>query len=382
MKELLNRDLMNVQTRDPRDFLERAKATEGAVLLTNSEPDFGISDGVRIHLSKSIEHGKTHYVSAEGDYFVRKAIVDYETRVTGAVFSTDEVIVTAGSSQGLYLAFQAILNPGDEVIIPMPAVSLYEADVRLAGGVPVFLDTSGDGFQIDAAKLNALVTERTKAILINTPNNPTGVVYTEDSVRAVADAVRGKPIFVLCDDAYCHVYFGGNIAPAFHTRFPELRDQTLLIKSLSNSNALPGFRIGYLFGAEEVIAPMKTLHRSMMTSMVSLFQDPIVETCHTGIAGMMEAYKGRRDYVYERLDGMGIPYVHAEGTFYIFADIRGLGLGAEEFCGRLLEEAKVAVMPGTYFGIEGYIRLSTAAPLSQLKMAMGRMDGFVAGLKQ
>ena len=380
MTELLNRELMNVKTRDHKPFLDRARKTEGAVMLTASEPDFGISDGVRIHLNKSIEHGKTHYVSAEGDYFVRKAIVDYENRVTGAVYSTDEVIVTVGASQGLYLAFQSILNPGDEVIIPMPAVSLYETDVKLAGGVPVFLDTSEDDFQISAEKLNALITERTKAILINTPNNPTGVVYTKESVQAVADAAKGRPIFILCDDAYCHVYFQGNIAPSFHTMFPELRDRTLVIKSLSNSNALPGFRVGYVFGPEELIAPMKTLHSAMVTSMVSLFQDPIVETCHTGIAGMMEAYKGRRDYVYERLERMGIPYVDAGGTFYVFADIRKFGMDTETFCDRLLDEAKVAVMPGTDFGIEGYVRISTATPLSQLKMAMGRMDGFVAGL--
>ena len=380
MKELLNRDLVTVKPRNPKPFLDKARQIQGAVLLTSGEPDFGISDGVRIHLSKSIQHGKTHYVSAEGDYFVRKAIVDYETRVTGAVYSTDEVIVTIGASQGLYLAFQSILNPGDEVIIPMPAVSLYETDVRLAGGVPVFLDTSDDSFQINGDKLNGLITDRTKAILINTPNNPIGVVYTKDSLRAVADAAKGRPIFVLCDDAYCHVYFEGNIAPSFHTMFPGLRDQTLVVKSLSNSNALSGFRVGYLFGPEEVIAPMKVLHSAMVISMVSLFQDPIVETCHTGIAGMMEAYKGRRDYVFERLDGMGIPYAEAGGTFYVFADIRRFGMRAEEFCDRLLAEAGVAVMPGTYFGIEGYVRISISAPLSQLKMAMGRMDDFVAGL--
>ena len=297
------------------------------------------------------------------------------------MYSTDEVIVTVGATEGLYLAFQAILNPGDEVIIPMPAVPLYETDVRLAGGVPIFLDTSEDGFQIDAAKLNALITKKTKAILINSPNNPTGVVYTEESVRAVAEAVTGKPIFALCDDAYCHVYFDGSIAPAFHTRFPELREQTIVIKSLSNSNALPGFRIGYLFGPEAVVTPMKALHSAVVTSAVSLFQDPIVETCHTGIAGMMEAYKGRRDYVYEKLEAMGIPHGNTEGTFYIFADIRQFGMGAEEFCQRMLEEAGVAVMPGTFYGLEGYVRISIAAMLSQLKMGMGRMETFVAGLK-
>ncbi len=381
MTELLNKKLMDVRTGAQRAFLEKAKATEGAILLTAGEPDFGISDGVRIHLSKSIEHGKTHYVSPEGDFFVRKAIVDYETRVTGAVYSTDEVIVTIGATQGLYLAFQTILNPGDEVIIPMPAVSLYETDVRLAGGVPVFLDTSGDGFQLSGEKLAALITDRTKAILLNSPNNPTGVVYTDASMQAVADAVKDRDIFVLCDDAYCHVYFGGNIAPSFHTRFPELRDRTLVIKSLSNSNALPGFRIGYLFGPEAVLSPMKILHSAMITSMVSLFQDPIVETCHTGIAGMMEAYKGRRDYVYERLEAMGIPHGTTEGTFYVLADIRQFGMGAEEFCDKMLEEAGVAVMPGTCFGLEGYVRISIAAMLSRLKMGMSRMEGFVAGLK-
>ena len=381
MNELLNRNLLAVTTAEQRKFLERAKDMEGVLMLTAGEPDFGISDGVRIHLSKSIQQGKTHYVSPEGDFFVRKAVADYEKRVTGAVFSPDEVIVTVGATQGLYLAFQAILNPGDEVVIPVPAVSLYETDVRLAGGVPVFLNTGEDDFQIDAGKLSACITDRTRAVLINSPNNPTGVVYSEESLRAVAEAVRGKPIFVLCDDAYCHVYFDGGIAPAFHTRFPELRDQTLVIKSLSNSNALPGFRIGYLFGPEAVIAPMKVLHGAMITSMVSLFQDPIVETCHTGIAGMMEAYRDRRDYVRGRLDSMGIPYADARGTFFLFADIRRFGMGSEAFCLRMLEEAKVAVMPSVCFGLEGYVRISTAAPLSQLKMAMGRMEGFVAGLK-
>ncbi len=380
MTELLNKRILNTKAGDQSRFLEKARAAEGAVLLTASEPDFGISDGVRIHLSKSIEHGKTHYVSPEGDFFVRKAIVDYETRVTGAVYSTDEVIVTVGATEGLYLAFQAILNPGDEVIIPTPAIPLYETDVRLAGGVPVFLDTVEDGFQLDPVKLNALITDRTKAVLINSPNNPTGVVYNETSVRAVADAVKDRPIFVLCDDTYCHVYFDGNIAPCFHTRFPELRDRTLVIKSLSNSNALSGFRIGYLFGPEAVLNAMKTLHSAMVTSMVSLFQDPIVETCHTGIAGMMAAYKTRRDYVYEKLEAMGIPHGDTEGTFYVFADIRRFGMGAEEFCDRMLEEAGVAVTPGTFFGIEGFIRISIAAMLPQLKMGMSRMERFVAGL--
>ena len=380
MTELLNKNLLTVKTDGQRAYLEQAGRMEGVVMLTGSEPDFGISDGVRIHLSKSIEHGKTHYVSPEGDYFVRKAVADYEARATGAVYGTEEVIVTSGASEGLYLAFQSILNPGDEVIIPLPAIGLYAADVRLAGGTPVFLDTTEDGFQINADRLKSLVTDRTKAILINSPNNPTGAVYTQDSLRAVAEAVRGKPIFVLCDDVYCHVYFGGAAAPSFAVSFPEVRDQTLVIKSLSNSNALPGFRIGYLFGPEPIIRHIKTLHGTMMTSMVSLFQDPIVETCHTGIAGMMEAYRSRGEYVYERLDAMGLPYTRAGGTFYIFIDVRRTGMGAEDFCQKLLEEEKLALLPSTFFGIEGFVRLSTAAPLSQLKMGMGRLESFMRRL--
>lgn len=380
MTELLNNNLMTVKTGGQRAYLEQAGKMEGVVMLTGSEPDFGISDGVRIHLSKSIEHGKTHYVSPEGDYFVRKAVVDYETRATGAVYSTEEVIVTSGASEGLYLALQSIMNPGDEVIIPLPAIGLYEADVRLAGGIPVFLDTTEDEFQINAERLISLITDRTKAILINSPNNPTGVVYTQDSLRAVAEAVKDEPIFVLCDDVYCHVYFDGAVAPSFVVSFPEVRNQTLVIKSLSNSNALPGFRIGYLFGPEFVIHHIKKIHGTMMTSMVSLFQDPIVETCHTGITGMMEAYKSRGEYVYERLDAMGLPYTRAGGTFYILIDIRQTGMNADNFCKKLLEEEKLALLPSSFFGIEGFVRLSTAAPLSQLKMGMGRLERFMQRL--
>ncbi len=381
MTDRFNRNLAAVKPSEKQAFLDKARSTEGCVMLAAGEPDFGISDGVRKFLSHAIQHGKTHYVSAEGDHAVRKALADYENRVSGAAWSPEEVIVTVGASEGLYLALQTILNPGDEVIIPLPAIDLYEKDVRLAGAVPVFLDTTEDGFQINGEKLRGLLTEKTKAVIINSPNNPTGVVYPRENLEAVAALAKEHSLFVLSDEVYCHVFFDGDTAPSFAAEFPELRDRTIVVKSLSNSNAMSGFRIGCLFVSAAAAERIKILHGTIVTSAVSLFQDAIVETCHTGIAGMMEAYQSRRDYLVRRLTELGLSYADARGTFYVFADIRPFGLSSQTFCEKLLEETGVAVLPGVFFGAEGFIRISAAAALPELKKGMSRMETFIQGLK-
>ncbi len=382
MTERFNKNLAAVTISEKQAFLDKARNAEGCVMLAAGEPDFGISDGVRKFLSQAIQHGKTHYVSSEGDYAVRRALADYENRVSGAVWSPEEVIVTVGASEGLYLALQTILNPGDEVIIPLPAIDLYEKDVRLAGAAPVFLDTTEDGFQINREKLRRLITEKTKAIIINSPNNPTGVVYPRDTLDAVAALAKEHGLFVLSDEVYCHVYFDGDTAPSFAAEIPELRDQTIVIKSLSNSNAMSGFRIGCLFSSSAAVERIKALHGAIVTSTVSLFQDAIVETCHTGIAGMMEAYQSRRDYLVQRLSELGLSYADAHGTFYVFADIRPFGIPSQAFCEKLLEETGVAVLPSSFFGVEGFIRISIAAALPELKKGMSRMESFIQGLKE
>ena len=209
MTELLNRNLLSLDPHDPQRFVALAKNTEDCLLLTLSEPDFGISDVVRTNIPKSLEIGRTHYVPNPGDDSMRVAVADFERRTLGLDYSYDEVITTVGGTEALFLALQGSLNPGDEVIIPRPAIGLYENITRLSGATPVFLDTTEDAYQIKGDKLSALITDKTKAIVLNSPNNPTGTILTSESLQAVKDAVTGKPIFVICDDVYNRVVYEG-----------------------------------------------------------------------------------------------------------------------------------------------------------------------------
>lgn len=380
MTELLNRNLQTLDPKDPNRYVALAKETEGCLLLTTGEPDFGISDVVKNNVTRALNQGLTHYAAPNGDTRIRIAVSDFEKRTMGLDYSYKEVIMTAGGTEAIFVALLGILNPGDQVVIPMPAIGLYETVVTLAGGTPVFLDTSEDGFQIKADKLAAVITEKTKAVVINSPNNPTGVIYTKETLQGVRDAVAGKPIFVLCDDVYNRVVYEGT-CPSFPGLFPELKAQTLVAQSFSNSYAMAGFRMGYLLGAEAVIQKLALLHGAAVNSIVNFNQDPSIEALHSDIMGMVWAYDSRRKYVCEKLDSLGLEYAVPGGGFYVFPSIQKFGLDCDTFCTRLIQEAKVAVLPGSCFGADGYIRISYSAPMGSLKAGMNRFEDFVNGLK-
>lgn len=379
MTELLNRNLLSLDPHDPQRFVELAKNTEDCILLTLSEPDFGISDVVRTNIPKSLETGRTHYIPSPGDDSMRVAVADFEHRTMGLDYSYDEVITTVGGTEALFLALQGTLNPGDEVIIPRPAVGLYENITRLSGATPVFLDTTEDAYQIKGEKLNALITDKTKAIVLNSPNNPTGTILTPESLQAVRDAVAGKPIFVICDDVYNRVVYEGT-CPSFPATFPELKDQTLVVQSFSNSYAMAGFRMGYLLGAKAVIEKLNLLHTAAVNSVVAFNQDAAINAIHSDIMGMVWAYDSRRKFMEEKLTALGLDYVAPQGAFYIFPSIQKLGLDSETFCTRLIQEAKVAVLPGSCYGAEGYVRISYSAPMGNLRAAMVRFENFIKSL--
>jgi len=382
MTELLNRNLLGLESKDSSRFITLAKETEGCILLTAGEPDFGISDVVKTNVTRSLNNGLTHYADSKGDTRIRVAASDFEKRTKGMTYGADEVIITAGGTEAVFLALLGVLNPGDEVIIPIPAVGLYETVTRLAGATPVFLDTAEDGYQISGEKLAAVLTDKTKAVVLNSPNNPTGVIYTQESLQAVHDAVTGKPIFVLCDDVYNRVvYDESNGCPSFAGLFPELKAQTLVAQSFSNSYAMAGFRMGYLLGDKAIIETLAPLHTAAVNSPVNFIQDPAIEALHSDVMGMVWAYDSRRKYMCEKLDSMGLEYAAPQGGFYVFPKIGHLGLDSETFCTRLIQEAKVAVLPGTLYGAEGYVRISYSAPMGALKPGMNRFEEFVNGLK-
>lgn len=379
MTELLNRNLLSLDPHDPQRFVALAKNTEDCLLLTLSEPDFGISDVVRTNIPKSLEIGRTHYVPNPGDDSMRVAVADFERRTLGLDYSYDEVITTVGGTEALFLALQGSLNPGDEVIIPRPAIGLYENITRLSGATPVFLDTTEDAYQIKGDKLSALVTDKTKAIVLNSPNNPTGTILTAESLQAVRDAVAGKPIFVICDDVYNRVVYEGT-CPSFAATYPELKEQTLVVQSFSNSYAMAGFRMGYLLGAKAVIEKLSFLHTATVNSVVAFNQDAAINALHSDIMGMVWAYDSRRKFMEEKLTALGLDYVAPQGAFYIFPSIQKFGLDSETFCTRMIQEAKVAVLPGSCYGAEGYVRISYSAPMGNLRAAMVRFENFIKSL--
>ena len=382
MTELLNRNLLGMDPKAPSRFNDLAKETEGCILLTAGEPDFGISDVVKTNVTRALNNGLTHYAASNGDTRIRVAAADFEKRTKGMTYAADEVIMTTGSTEAVFLALLGILNPGDEVVIPVPAVNLYENVTKLAGAVPVLLDTTEDGYQISAEKLTAVLTDKTKAVVLNSPNNPTGVIYTQETLQAVHDAVAGKPIFVLCDDAYNRVvYDEANGCPSFAGLFPDLKTQTLVAQSFSNSYAMAGFRLGYLLGDKAIIEKLSTLHGAAVNSIVNFIQDPAIEALHSDIMGMVWAYDSRRKYICEKLDSMGLEYAAPQGGFYVFPKISQFGLDSETFCTRLIQEAKVAVLPGSLYGADGYVRISYSAPMGMLKAGMNRFEEFVNGLK-
>ena len=382
MTELLNSNLLGLAAKDASQFVSLAKETEGCILLTSGEPDFGISDVVKTNITRSVNNGLTHYIDSRGDTRIRVAASDFEKRTKGMTYGSDEIILTSGSTEAVFLALMGVLNPGDEVVIPLPAVSLYENVVRIAGAVPVFLETAEDGYQINAEKLASVLSDKTKAVILNSPNNPTGVIYSRESLQAVHDALAGKPVFVLCDDAYNRVVFDEeNGCPSFAGLFPDMKAQTLVAQSFSNSYAMAGFRLGYLLGDKAVIDKLAILHKSAVYSIVNFIQDPAIEALHSDIMGMVWAYDSRRKYLCEKLDSIGLEYAAPQGGFFVFPRIDQFGMDSEAFCTRLIQEAKVAVLPGTLFGAEGYIRISYSAPMGMLKAGMNRFEEFVKGLK-
>lgn len=379
MIERLNSNLLSLDPHDPQRFVTLAKNTEECILLTTSEPDFGISDVVKTNVTKALQAGRTHYAPSAGDDSMRLSAVNFEKRTMGLDYGTDEVIMTAGGTEALFIALQGILNPGDEVIIPRPAIGLYETITRLSGATPVFLDTTEDQYQLKGEKLAALVTDKTKAIVLNSPNNPTGTIYTQESLEAVRDLVSGKPIFVICDDVYNRVVYEGT-CPSFAASFPELKKQILVAQSFSNSYAMAGFRMGYLLGEKEIIEKLTLLHSAAVNSIVNFNQDSAINAIHSDIMGMVWAYDSRRKFIAEKLDALGLEYVAPSGGFYFFPSIQKFGLDSETFCTRLIQEAKVAVLPGTCYGAEGYIRISYSAPMGNLRAAMVRFEDFIKKL--
>ena len=374
----LNENLLGLKRSQIRLFTNLARETPGCAMLTIGEPDFDTPEPIKAAAIAALAEGQTHYAPNQGTLKLRRAIADYETG-RGNPVTAEQVLVTIGACQALFTAFLGILNPGDEVIVPTPGFTLYESLIRIAGAKMVELDLSKTGFQIDAAALEAAVTDKTKAILINSPNNPTGTVLNAQSLAAVKRAVLGKPIFLICDNVYNQLTYGP--CPDLSLD-PELKEQLILCQSFSKPYAMTGWRVGYLTAPDYVMDRLLLLSAATITAVPTFIQEAAVAALAADPAPMLEVYAKRREYVCRRLREMGLTFPEPEGAFYVFPSIREFGIDSEEFCLRLIREGKVAAVPGSCFGTEGYIRLSYCYSDAELETGLNRLEEFVNKLRE
>ena len=372
----LNDHILKLQRSGIRRFTNLAKETPGCVMLTIGEPDFDTPQPVKDALATALAENQTHYAPNQGTPALRQAIAAFETR-RGFACTAEQVMVTVGATGALYTALTGILNPGDEVVIPTPAFSLYESIVLAAGAVPVPLDLTKTGFQIHKDSLDRVISPKPRAVILNSPNNPTGVVLNEASMAVVKEAVLGKPIRLICDNVYQQL---AEVDCPDLSLDEDLRPQVLLCQSFSKPYAMTGWRVGYLIGPQAEMDRLLLLHAAEVAAVPTFIQTACVAALQVDTAEMAEIYKNRRAYVCRRLDEMGLSYPKPQGAFYVFPEIARFGLDSETFCTRMIREAGLAAVPGSCFGVEGYIRLSCCYAEKDLKEGLDRLEAFIRGL--
>ena len=379
MTPATNNDLAALATSGIRRFTALANEHAGCVKLTLGEPEFDTPAAVRDAVGESLSRGLTHYPPNNGRPELLGALSAYMGR-QGLAYGPDEIIVTCGATEALSATLMSLLDPGDEVIVPTPAFGLYETIVRAAHGKFVPFDTSASDFQITTEALEAVLTPRSKAIVITSPNNPTGCVYTPESLDVVAGAAKSHGLFVVCDDVYNRLCYQDGYE-RFAARHTELREQTVVVDSFSKPWAMTGWRLGWLAAAPALKAEIQKMHQYLVSSVPAFVQDAAVVALGCDITEMFTTYERRRGLVCDALEQMGLGLVRPAGAFYAFPSIKGLGLGSEEFCERAIREAGVALVPGTCFGAEGFVRLSYCVSDADLALGLERLASFVGDLR-
>lgn len=372
----LNQNLSTLKRSAIRVYTNLAKEVDGCVMLTIGEPDFDTPEEIKAAAVASLDAGQTHYAPNQGTAALRKAVADYET-ARGNRVTPEQVLITVGATHALFTALLGILNPGEEVIVPTPGFGLYETIATIAGATTVPLDVTKTNFQITKEALQAAITPKTKAIILNSPCNPTGVVLNAESMANVKEAVLGKPIFIISDNVYSQLSDGN--CPDLSLD-QSLHDQLILCQSFSKPYAMTGWRIGYLTCPDYVMDRLLLLSAGEIAAVPTFVQDAALAALKTDPSAMRETYKKRRVFVAACLREMGLSFPEPEGAFYVFVDIRKFKMDSAAFCTRMIREAGVAAVPGSCFGSEGFIRLSYCCSDADLKKGMDRMAEFVRKL--
>lgn len=365
-----------------RKFFDLASEMEGVVSLGVGEPDFDTPWHIREAAIYSIEQGKTFYTANQGLAVLRKEICHYLKQRFDLTYDyQDNVIVTVGGSEAIDITMRAIINPGDEVIVLSPGYVAYEPSVVLAGAVPVVIELNEENhFKLTAEQLRTAISDKTKAILINFPSNPTGGVMTYEDYQKIVPIIKEYNLLVISDEIYAELsYDVQHCSPA---NFPEIKDQVILISGFSKAFAMTGWRLGYVCADETLIKAMNKIHQYVIMSAPTAAQYGAIEGLRNGmdhVREMRDSYHTRRNFIVNGFNKLGLTTHMPQGAFYIFPCIRSTGFTSDGFCEALLEDQKVACVPGTAFGDagEGYIRVSYAYSIEEIKIALSRIEQFL-----
>lgn len=388
MRDFLSEKVKAIKPSGIRKFFDLANTMEGVISLGVGEPDFDTPWHIREAGITALHQGKTFYTSNSGLPLLRNAVSSYTLRHTGVEYNPDnEIFITVGGSEAIDLALRSVINPGDEVIFTDPSYVSYSPCITLADGAPVPIKLKNENrFKLTAEELENAVTEKTKAVILSFPNNPTGAVMTKEDLVKIAPIILKYDLLVISDEIYSALTY----CEEKHTSISSLegmRERTIVINGFSKAFAMTGWRLGYALGPKEIIAQMVKIHQFAIMCAPTVSQYAAVEALNNGdkdVEKMREEYDRRRRYLYNELIKMGLPCFEPEGAFYMFPDIRRFGLSSEEFATRLLNEQKLAVVPGNAFGEsgEGFVRISYAYSVSELKEAVRRLNLFIENLEK
>ena len=387
-KKVLSEKTVGLKPSGIRKFFDIVSEMKDAISLGVGEPDFDTPWHIRDEGIYSLEKGRTFYTSNSGLRELREEICTYMKRTQDIDYQWDkEVFITVGGSEGIDLMFRAMINEGDEVLIPQPSYVSYEPCAVLADAVPVIINLKNENqFRLMPEELEAAITPRSKILVLPFPNNPTGGIMEKKDLEAVRDIIIKNDLYVLSDEIYGELTYTGNPHVSIAS-LPGMKERTVVVNGFSKAYAMTGWRLGFACGPQEIISQMVKIHQYAIMCAPTTSQYAAVEALRNGdddVRMMRESYNERRRFVLHMLSEMGIPCFEPMGAFYVFPYIKEFGLSSEEFATRLLEEEKVAIVPGTAFGDsgEGFLRISYAYSIDNLRKALTRLSRFVTKLRE
>lgn len=359
-----------------RAFAEQYKGNKDNLFMTIGEPDFNTPEQIKEAANQALIDNVTQYPHAMGLEQLRSKIAKHENAFYNTNYTEQNIIVTNGATESLALAIWGLLDINDEIIVPIPSFPLYLTQAKLSGVIPKVMDTSKNDFQITKEDLDSKVSGKTKALLITTPNNPTGTIFNRDSNKAIHDFMVENPeVILMIDEVYRAMLFTDDY-PSMR-EYEDLTDRIVVIQSFSKSHAMTGWRIGYVIANTEHIDAMHKLHQNMVTGISTLSQMGAMKALDIEMLEMVELFKLRSEYVCKRLKAMDLEFSEPEGALYVFFSVKKFGMTSLEFGRRLAEEANLVMVPGIYFGTDGYMRLSYGLSMELIEEGLNRLEGFI-----